>query len=76
MSDVIKDSQGNEVRVGDYIAFANGTYADIKVSKVVKVTPNGANVRLFGGKRPLNRQKYQFVKYVGDTTLADERDIT
>lgn len=57
-----KDLLGNEVEVGDTIAYCTVGYSDLSIGKVINVTPKGATVGKksnYSGK--LNRSSSQFI---------------
>lgn len=39
-----KDFLGNEVKIGDYVAFARNPYSDMILGKVVGYTPKGIRI--------------------------------
>ena len=53
-----KDFLGNEVKIGDYVAFARNPYSDMILGKVVGYTPKGLKVIRKNGKGEWNSKPY------------------
>lgn len=58
----MKDKVGQDVKVGDMVAYCTPRYSDLSVGEVLKLTPKGINVQDHGYKScGLSRTSAQFV---------------
>lgn len=61
----IKDLVGNDVRVGDAVAYCMAGYSALRTGRVSKITPSGVSVWLGNPRHStvgtVNRQQGQFI---------------
>lgn len=60
----MRDFSGNEIQVGDTVAYCIPSYSQISVGRVINVTPTGATVEDRDNKKKISRHKCQIQKII------------